>query len=134
MRSFGRVLFVLFVTVFVLVTLGACGSEEDTGALPKDFPVAQVPLIDGAIQSADGGGTQWQVTVQAPATEANAFEEAVTLLTGAGYTEASRSETGTEKSVVLSKTDDGTTYWVTVGISASASAARTTLLYLVTAD
>lgn len=134
MRYFGRVLFVVFVMVFALVTLGACSSEEDTGALPKDFPVAQVPLIDGAIQNADGGGSQWQVTVQAPVTESNAFEDAVNRLTEAGYTEASRSETGTEKSVVLSKTEDGTTYWVTVGISTSASAARTTLLYMVTAE
>lgn len=136
MWSFRRVLFAGVLALVMLVGATACGSDEAPAnegvPLPKDFPTAQVPLVDGAVLSAEGALPQWQVTVQAPANEGNAFDNAVTKLTQDSYAESSRSETSGEKSVLLSKESDGSTYWVTVGISAAASASRTTIMYSVT--
>ncbi len=136
MRSFLRVLFAVFVAVVALVIVAGCAGDdapERSGVpLPPDFPHAQVPLIDGAVLSADGGDPEWQVTVQAPATDGNAFSAAVEQLTAAGYSESSRSETNSEHTVLMQKDVDGTTYWVTVGIAASAAASATTIMYSIT--
>lgn len=124
----------LAITTFVGAT--ACGGDQEAAqpgvALPRDFPVEQVPLVDGVVQTADGEGSEWQVTVQAPANDGNAFDNAVNRLTADGYAESSRSETSREKSVLLSKEADGKTYWVTVGVSAAAQGSASTIMYSVT--
>lgn len=136
MWSFRRVLFAVLLALVTLVGATACGGDEEPAGngvpLPKDFPTAQVPLVDGAVLSAEGSDPQWQITVQAPANEGNAFDNAVTKLTQDSYVESSRSETTGEKSVLLSRETDGKTYWVTVGISAAASASASTIMYSVT--
>ena len=136
MRPSLRVLFAVLASLFALVMVAGCGGDEaparDGIALPKDFPHAQVPLIDGAVLSADGSDPEWQVTVQAPANEGNAFSSAVEKLRADGYAESSRSETNSEQTVLMNKEVDGKTYWVTVGIAASAAAAATTIMYSIT--
>ena len=135
MRYLSRLLMLLFASALVLAGAVACAGDADTGRegvpLPKSFPAKEVPLIDGAIQAADGGEKEWQVTVQAPATEGDAFTKAVKLLTDAGYTESSRTENPQEHSVLLMKEVDRKTYWVTVGVSATAAAGPTAILYQV---
>lgn len=123
--------------VVALTGATACGNDDGPArpgvALPDDFPEAQVPLVDGAIQSAerrDDGS--WSVTVQAPAGAGDAYDDAVKKLTEAGYVESSRIETGREKGVMMQREDDGATYWVTVGITAAAQGSRNTVLYTVT--
>lgn len=69
------------------------GSGEDidfeTGSLPADFPVDDVPLVDGEISQAMsvGAGQAWTVYVKV-ADQATA-ESAVGLLEAAGYTNES---------------------------------------------
>lgn len=89
-------------------------------------------MIDGSILAADGADPEWQVTVQAPATDGNAFTAAVDGLKASGFTESSRSETNSEHTVLMQKEADGKTYWVTVGIAAAAAGAASTVIYSVT--
>ncbi|MFZ2511672.1 MAG: hypothetical protein WAW85_11380 [Gordonia sp. (in: high G+C Gram-positive bacteria)] len=136
MRSYLRVLFAVFAAAFALALVAGCATENAPARsgvpLPKDFPYAHVPLVDGTILAADGGSPEWQVTVQAPATDGNAFEAAVQKLKAGGYTESSRSETNSERTVLMQKEADGHTYWVTVGIAAAAAGAASTIMYSVT--
>ncbi len=125
--------------VLVLVALAgitACGHDDKPAhqgvPLPKDFPSKQVPLVDGVVQSATKIDDVWEVKVQAPATEGNAFDKASSLLTDDGYVESSRTQTSSEVSVLYSKEADGKTYWVTVGISAAAQGKASLIMYSVT--
>ncbi len=66
---------VLASIVVVAGSLAGCGEEEQAGPegvpLPSDFPVTQVPLIDGHVLSASGTRADgWEVTVQGPANAA----------------------------------------------------------------
>lgn len=101
----------------------AGGGEVDLntdGGLPDGFPVDEVPIIDGTVQSGlsigtveDGGG--WTIIVEVADVE-SAFNEIDAQLTGAGY-EATLSGfsdgTGTgaysndQFSVLVSVADDG---------------------------
>ncbi|MCK0438747.1 hypothetical protein MUG78_04515 [Gordonia alkaliphila] len=136
MRPLNRVLFAILAVVVALVAVTGCGGDDapatEGAALPKDFPTAQVPLVQGAILTADGTSPEWQVTVQAYADVGDPFTAAVDTLTEAGYAESSRTETDRERSVLLSKEVDGKTYWVTVGQSAASSTAGSTVMYSIT--
>ncbi|MFT3716713.1 MAG: hypothetical protein QM774_12445 [Gordonia sp. (in: high G+C Gram-positive bacteria)] len=140
MGSLGRLpisklLLSLLMGALVLAGAVACAGDKDAGRggvpLPKDFPSQQVPLIDGAVLSADGSSPTWSVTVQAQGADGNAYQNAVKALTDAGYTESSRTENPQEHSVLLYKEDDRKTYWVNVGVSATAAAATTSIIYSV---
>ncbi|ALG83566.1 hypothetical protein [Gordonia phthalatica] len=117
------------------VVLAACGSDDEPAsdgvALPGDFP-SQVQLVDGAVLTASGSSPKWQVTVQARASDGDPLTAAVTKLTDAGFEESSRVDEAAAKSVLLSKDQDGgKQLWVNVGLSADASASRSTVIYQV---
>ncbi|MFC0314355.1 hypothetical protein ACFQNE_12775 [Gordonia phosphorivorans] len=136
MRPLQRVLVAIVTAVLTLLAVTGCGGDDapstEGAALPKDFPTAQVPLVDGTVLTADGETSEWQVTVQVRADAGDPFTTAVDELVEAGYAESSRTETDREKSVLLSKEVDGKTYWVTVGLSAASSTAASTVMYSVT--
>lgn len=136
MWSLRRVLLAILLAVTVVAGVTACGGDDQPAPqgvpLPKDFPTQQVPLVDGVVQSASKIDDVWEVKVQVPATESNAFDKASTELTDAGYQESSRTETTREKSVLFSKEADGATYWVTLGISAAAQGRGNLIMYSVT--
>ncbi|MDS1116105.1 hypothetical protein RD149_20375 [Gordonia westfalica] len=134
-----RLLVVAASIVVVGGVLAGCGDEEQAGPdgvpLPSDFPVSQVPLIDGHVLSA--GGTRadgWEVTVQGPANGGNQLEAATEKLTGAGYTESHRSTEGGQSVVVLSAAKGGSTYWVQIGASPQAAGGGSSVFYLVNAE
>lgn len=129
-------LFAAALTILGLAT--ACGSDENQAppgaALPKDFPTEQVPLVTGTVLSADGTRTDgWSVTMQAGPDQGNAVDAAVSTLTKNGYTESQRTETGAQKTVLLSGDKDGTTYWVQVGSTPGAAGGGSSVFYQVTA-
>lgn len=113
----------------------ACGSDDEPSrpgvALPSDFPESDVPMVDGAVLTASGESPQWQVTVQAHASDGNPLTNAVTKLTDAGFAESSRVDDPQSKSVLLSKDVDGRQLWVNVGLSSTASAGASTVIYQV---
>ncbi len=118
------------------VMLAACGSDDKGPdrpgvALPDDFPSSEVSLIDGALLTATGGGDSWRVTVQASAADGNALVNATRKLEDDGFTESSRAGDTANQTVTLSKSADGGTYWVNVGVSADASSGASTLFYQV---
>ncbi|MFM9377046.1 hypothetical protein [Gordonia sp. VNK21] len=133
-----RSLLALLTALLAIVALAGCSDEAESSrpgaALPKDFPTAQVPMIDGAVLDASGGDSSWQVMIQAQASDGNAFTNAVSTLTDAGYTESSRTDNDRERSVLLSKRDGEHTYWVNVGISATSSGTANSILYAVTRE
>lgn len=136
MRSSRRLLIPLLLALLALCGTAACASEEapqrEGMALPVGFPSGQVPMIDGAVIAATGNGENtWQVTIQAPATEGNAFTNAVDAMTAGGYTESSREENDAVRLVVLEKQDGDRRYVVTVSISSMSATARTSVIYLV---
>lgn len=139
MKAVLGVLKIVFVGFVAMLALAACGGDDDGGpkrdgaAIPGDFPTSQVPMIDGAVMNADGKSPSWTVTIQGRADQGNAFESAVTKLTDAGYAESSRTENASERAVLLQHESDGKTYWVTVGISATAPAGASSVIYQVTA-
>lgn len=129
-----RVLVAFLLAAVALTSVTACSSDDQptTGvALPKDFPAADVPLIDGTVLSAEGSGNDWQVKVQAPASAGNGYTNATEKLTGAGYVESSRTDTDREKTVLLYREVNGKTLWVTVGISGSSAGGGATIIYSV---
>ncbi|MFW0794170.1 hypothetical protein AAFP30_10190 [Gordonia sp. CPCC 205515] len=137
-RSAARLLVALVVVLTFLGLATGCGSDENQAppgaALPKDFPTEQVPLVTGTVLSADGTAAEgWSVTVQAGADQGNAVDAAVTTLTKSGYTESQRTETGAQKTVLLSADKDGTTYWVQVGSTPGAAGGGQSVFYQVTA-
>ncbi len=136
MRFLQRVLFAVLLATLALAGLAGCSSGADSTengvALPKDFPVSDVPMIDGTRLSVDGGDGNWQVKVQAPASAGDGFTNAVDRLKESGYVESSRTDTDREKSVLLYRETGGTTLWVTVGISGSSSGGAGTVIYSVT--
>lgn len=135
MRHFRRLLSVALIILCAGTVLVACGSDDEPAkegiALPDDFP-SQVELVDGTLLTASGGGTKWQVTVQAHANDGDPLTNAVKKLTDAGFDESSRVDDPAAKSVLLSKDEDGDKQlWVNVGLSADAAASRSTLIYQV---
>lgn len=139
MTPLRRVLFAVLLALLAATGVAACGNEDEPAppgvALPEDFPRAQVPLVGGTIQAADRAGDgEWTVTVQAPSNDGNAYDNAVTKLKDAGYEENSPIETQRERGVMLRKSADGDTYWVTVGITAAAQGGANTILYTVTRE
>ncbi|MBM7368049.1 hypothetical protein [Gordonia hydrophobica] len=135
MKHIQRLVTVALIVLCAATVLVACGSDDGAASegvqLPADFP-SQVHLVEGAILSASGESTTWQVTVQAHAADGDPLTNAVTTLTDAGFAESSRVDEPAAKSVLLSKDeDDGKQLWVNVGLSADASASRSTLIYQV---
>ncbi|GEE01361.1 hypothetical protein nbrc107696_18070 [Gordonia spumicola] len=132
-----RVCAALLVLVLGGVALTACG-DDDKGsdrpgvALPSDFPSDDVPLVDGALLSASGRDGVWRLTVQGSAADGNALVNATKKLTDEGFTESDRTGDASNQTVTLSKSVDGGTLWVSVGVSADASAGPSTLFYQVT--
>lgn len=119
--------------VVVALVLAGCSSTDDTtrDGLPADFPAAAIPLVDGAVISAQGSGDHWAVTIQAQATAGNPLEAAVTKLTDASFTESNRQSTDGSTVVTLSAKKDDKTYWVTVGTTPSAATGGTSVFYQV---
>ncbi|MDL9946695.1 hypothetical protein QSJ19_14065 [Gordonia sp. ABSL11-1] len=119
-----------------IALLAGCGGgdedRQDGAALPKDFPAAQVPLVEGAVLSADGTRADgWSATVQGSREAGNVLDAAVTTLTDAGFTESSRSSDGGQRVVILSAKKGGTTYWVQVGTAAGAAGGGQSVFYQV---
>jgi hypothetical protein len=131
---------VMIAAVLLLVGLVAgCSDEEHAGPegvpLPSDFPVTQVPLIDGHVLSASGSRADgWEVTVQGPVNAGNQLDAATDTLTDAGFAESHRSTEGGQSVVVLSATEDGTTYWVQIGASPQAAGGGSSVFYLVNVE
>lgn len=88
--------------------------------LPDDFPVDQVPLIEGELittaRMADGDTVGWSANFQVPAQASDAFAGALAALESAGYeaSQTSQSEgyntallTGSELQVLLGAISDG---------------------------
>ena len=137
MSRFDRVVTaVVAVCAATLMTLLLAGCSDDQPAkragLPADFPSAQIPLIDGHVISGDGSKDEWNVVVQAPANAGSPFDKAVRALTDAGYTEQGRTSDAGQTVVRLSSAKDGTTYWVTVGVTVEAASGGTSVFYHVT--
>ncbi|AFR47191.1 hypothetical protein [Gordonia sp. KTR9] len=123
--------------VFGLVA--GCADEEQAGPdgvqLPSDFPVTQVPLIDGHVLSAGGSRSDgWEVTVQGPVNAGNQLEAATETLTDAGFAESHRSTEGGQSVVVMSATKEGATYWVQIGASPQAAGGGSSVFYLVNVE
>ncbi|WP_055476511.1 hypothetical protein [Gordonia sp. HS-NH1] len=123
--------------VFGLVA--GCADEEQAGPdgvqLPSDFPVTQVPLIDGHVLSAGGRRSDgWEVTVQGPVNAGNQLEAATETLTEAGFAESHRSTEGGQSVVVMSATKEGATYWVQIGASPQAAGGGSSVFYLVNVE
>ena len=134
-----RLLVVLASIVMVGGVLAGCGDEEQAGPdgvpLPSDFPVTQVPLIDGHVLSASGTRADgWEVTVQGPANAGNQLEAATKKLTDAGFVESHRSTEGGQSVAVLSAAKGGSTYWVQIGASPQAAGGGASVFYLVNAE
>ncbi|MBD0863370.1 hypothetical protein IA539_19540 [Gordonia sp. zg691] len=125
--------------LLVLGLLAGCGGEEQAGPdgvpLPSDFPVTQVPLIDGHVLSASGTRTDgWEVTVQGPVNAGNQLDAAADKLTEDGYVESHRSSEGGQSVVVLSAAKGGSTYWVQIGASPQAAGGGSSVFYLVNVE
>lgn len=136
MKVLGRFLVALFAVVGMLLVAG-CGSDgpqPPPGAeLPEDFPLVDVPLVEGTVQSADGNrGDGWRLIVQGSAAQTDHVEAAVNKLTAAGYEESSRVEEGGGTAVVLSGEKSGDTYWVQVGVTSAAAGGDSSVFYNVT--
>ncbi|MYR07093.1 hypothetical protein GTV32_12590 [Gordonia sp. SID5947] len=139
MMRFYRLSTLLAVVVAAAVLLSGCGSDEDAApagaALPKDFPAAQVPLVEGTVLTADGTRADgWSVTVQGGRDSGNVLENAVTTLTDAGFAESQRSADGGQKVVILSAKKGSATYWVQVGTTAGAAGGGSSVFYQVSVD
>ncbi|MEO9326512.1 hypothetical protein [Gordonia aurantiaca] len=134
-----RRLLVFFVATAVIgAVLAGCGDDEQAGPegvpLPSDFPVTQVPLIDGHVLSASGSRADgWEVTVQGPANGGNQLDVATKKLIESGFAESHRSTEGGQSVVVLSASKDGVTYWVQIGASPQAAGGGSSVFYLVNA-
>ena len=130
------------ITAAVLLVFGlvaGCADEEQAGPdgvpLPSDFPVTQVPLIDGHVLSAGGSRSDgWEVTVQGPVNAGNQLEAATDTLAEAGFAEAHRSTEGGQSVVVMSATKEGATYWVQIGASPQAAGGGSSVFYLVNVE
>ncbi|MFW0783183.1 hypothetical protein AAFP35_01560 [Gordonia sp. CPCC 206044] len=136
MSRFARLARLLLALLVMTVLVAACGTAQDDpprGAdLPKDFPVEQVPIVDGTVLSADGNRADgWSVTVQGAREDGNVLDAAVKTLTDDGYTESQRSGDGGQQVVILSAAKGGTTYWVQVGTAAGAAGGGASVFYQV---
>ncbi|MGB3303633.1 hypothetical protein [Gordonia sp. (in: high G+C Gram-positive bacteria)] len=133
MRNFRRLLLVALIVMCIGSVLAACGDDKQAAppgvALPGDFPLSDVPLVDGNVLTASGESPKWQVTVQGKAADGNAFTNAVSKLTDAGYQESSRVDDPQSRSVLLSKDVGDKQLWVNVGLSANASSGASTVIY-----
>lgn len=88
------------------------GIDFEGGALPDDFPVGDIPLVEGEIgPSTSIGGTAWMVTVYVP-TEADG-DAAPELLEAAGFTNDSVFYWENEEYIVIlvGNTDNGDGRW-----------------------
>lgn len=138
MNRFARLLPALGCLCALMLVFAGCGTTEDhrpPGAeLPKDYPLEQIPLVDGTVLSATGSRADgWSVTIQGKAGEGNVLESAVTTLTEHGFTESQRTGEGAQKVVMLSAKKENTTYWVQVGITAGAAGGGSSVFYQVSA-
>lgn len=130
-----RSVLLVALSLVVASVLSGCGRDEQQPAdspLPRNFPAAQVPLLDGEVvdgycpEERDCEG-DWQVTVQVQQRDGvNPLEDAVALLTEAGYTEELRGDDGAGRWVRLVEQDGDTRYTVTV------TSAALGVVYLVT--
>ena len=139
MNRFDRMVSVLVAGIALIALLAACsGVEEDRppgAALPQDFPVAQVPLVEGTVLTADGTRADgWAGTVQGAAGAGNILDAAVSTLTDAGFTESQRTTEGGQRVVVLSATKDATDYWVQVGSTPGAAGGPGSVFYQVSVE
>lgn len=127
----------LFAGVMLLV--GACGGDDDEGksadtgsvAIPEDFP-GQVPLIEGSVLAAGGTAQEgWNLTVTGKADEGNAFDNAGTTLSEAGFTEQFQREEGGQivKGYTIEK--EGKTFTVVVGTTTGSAVGPNSITYLV---
>lgn len=117
--------------------LVGCGSSESSGpvgdvSLPADFPLNEVPLLNGRLIQATGTRAEgWSLTVQGEYGGPNVFDSAVSKLEKAGYAESSRTGDGGTRTAILSRKHDGATYWVTVASSPSAAGGPNSVFYQV---
>lgn len=133
-----RLLVVLASIVVVAGSLAGCGEEEQAGPegvpLPSDFPVTQVPLIDGHVLSASGtradAGRSPSRARRMPQPARRGGEEAHRR----GYTESHRSTEGGQSVAVLSASKGGSTFWVQIGASPQAAGGGSSVFYLVNAE
>ncbi|MDY6811663.1 MAG: hypothetical protein SW127_22085 [Actinomycetota bacterium] len=139
MKGFVRLVAVLVAGLALIAVLAGCngsaGERPAGAALPQDFPVAQVPLVDGTVLTADGTRADgWAVTVQGVAADGNILDSAVTTLTDAGFTESQRTTEGGQRVVILSATKDSTDYWVQVGSTPGAAGGPGSVFYQVSVE
>ncbi|WP_132992351.1 hypothetical protein [Gordonia zhaorongruii] len=136
MNALLRVCAALLIAVVGAFALTACGGEEEPDRpgvdLPAGFPTDDVPLIDGAVMAGSGDDKGWRVTIQASAADGNALENAVKKLVDSGFEESSRAGDNAQRTVLLTKNSDPSTYWVNIGISADAAAGGSSIFYNVT--
>ena len=106
---------------------GEDGEEATIGTkLPDDFPVDDVPLMEGTVLSATAvDGATYMVMLEVEGTPEEAQEEALGMLTDAGFT--SNSETSTEGFFTADLTKDG----YQVGLSSFDNVGATNLQYVV---
>ncbi|WOC12691.1 hypothetical protein [Gordonia sp. MP11Mi] len=132
MKSLFRICAILVIVLLGGVALSACGDDSSDGSgqsLPADFPSDDVPLVEGNILSASGEGDSWRVTIQGNAADGNPLANATKLLEDDGYEESSRAGDAANQTVLLSKSVDGGTLWVRVGVSADAAGGGATAFY-----
>ncbi len=133
----GSVLLLVALFAVLAVLTGACGSSESSGptgdvALPADFPIKEVPLLDGRLIQATGTRADgWSLTVQGQLGGPNVLDSSVATLRKAGFTESSRTEEGGTRTVILSAKKNDQTYWVTVGSSPRAAGGPNSVFYQV---
>lgn len=103
------------------------GDEATIGTqLPEDFPVDDVPILEGTVLSATAvDGASYMVMLEVEGTPEEVQEEALGMLTDAGFT--SNNETSAEGFFTADLTKDG----YQVGLSSFDNVGTTNLQYVV---
>lgn len=102
------------------------GTVSMGGDLPDGFPEDDVPLVEGDVLVAMGAeGQGFQVSLNVDMSAAEAMDEAVALLEGAGFTVEETAEMGTMQTAAL--TSDAHQVFLT----ATDESGDTTLIYAV---
>ncbi|WP_341927574.1 hypothetical protein [Nocardioides psychrotolerans] len=114
---------------------GAASSGAVTGDLPEDFPVDEVPLVEGLISQATAGEEAGEdegfvVILQADGTSDAVLAEAVGLLTDAGFTVTEGVGGGPGSGFAGSSLTQGP-FTVTITTFPNTGDEQTTLQYLV---
>jgi hypothetical protein len=104
------------------------GDQASIGTeMPDDFPVDDVPLVEGTVVSASSvDGASFTLMLEVEGDPETAHEEAVTLLTDAGYTSGTEMNSEGYYAATLSK--EG----FEVGVTTMAGDPATQISYIVT--